>query len=65
MHSFARHHGDELFVIDLTIAIDVGLANHLVRFLVRNLLAQVGHHVAQLGRADVTVLVSVKYPAGE
>ena len=61
--SLARHHGDELLVVDLAIAVDVGLTNHLVHFLVRKLLAQVGHHVAQLGRADVTVPVFVKYPA--
>jgi len=28
------HHGDEFFVIDLAIAIDVGLANHFVHLLI-------------------------------
>lgn len=34
----------------LAVAVDVGLADHLVDLLVRELLAEVGHHVAQLGK---------------
>ena len=32
----------------LSIAINVSLANHLINLLISQLLAQVGHHVAQL-----------------
>ena len=62
MSSLAGHHGDEFFVVDLAVAVDIGFADHLVHFLVRQLLAQVGHHVTQLGRADVPVPVFVEYP---
>ena len=34
-----HHHLDELLVVDLAIAVNVGLADHLVDFLVRELLA--------------------------
>ena len=61
--SLARHHGDKLLVVDLAVAVDVGLPNHLVHFLVSQLLAQVGHHVTQLSRADVTVPVLVEDPS--
>lgn len=49
------------FVVDLTVAINVGLADHLVDLLVRQLLAQVRHDVAQLGGRDETVAVLVEY----
>ena len=54
-----HHHVDELVIVDLPVTVDVCLADHLVDLLVRQLLAEVRHDVAQLGRGDeaVTVLV--------
>ena len=42
-------------------AVDVSFADHLVDFLVGQLLAQVCHDVTKLGRRDVAVSVLVKY----
>lgn len=61
---FAGHHRDEFLVVDLSVAVDVCFSDHLVDFLVRQLLAEVGHDVAQLGRGDVPVAVLVEYSAG-
>lgn len=44
-------------VVDLTVAVDVGFADHFVHLLVSELLAQVCHDVPQLGRTDVAVTV--------
>ncbi len=59
-----RCHLLRTFVVDLPVAVDVGLADHLVHFLVSQLLAQVRHHVPQLGRRDEAVPVLVEHPAG-
>lgn len=56
-----RPRAELTFVVDLAVAVDVGLANHLVDLLVRQLLAQVGHHVAQLGGRNEAVAVLVEY----
>ena len=48
------------FVVDLTVAVDVGFSDHLVNLLVSQLLAQVGHHVSELGGRDKTVAVLKK-----
>ena len=58
--SLGHHHADELLVVDVTVAIDVSLADHLVDLLVRELLTQVGHDVTQLGGGDETVAVAVE-----
>jgi len=55
-----HHHLDELLVVDLPVTIDVSLADHLVDLLVRELLAQVGHDVTELGGGDETVTVLVE-----
>jgi hypothetical protein len=49
------------FIVDLTVSVDVCLPDHLVHLLVGQLLAQVGHHVTQLGRRDETVAVLQKH----
>jgi len=38
-HLLASHHGDKLLVVDLSVAVDVGLPDHLVDLLVCQLLA--------------------------
>eukprot|EP00413_Alexandrium_margalefii_P011874 CAMPEP_0204533936 /NCGR_PEP_ID=MMETSP0661-20131031/12586_1 /ASSEMBLY_ACC=CAM_ASM_000606 /TAXON_ID=109239 /ORGANISM="Alexandrium margalefi, Strain AMGDE01CS-322" /LENGTH=124 /DNA_ID=CAMNT_0051540357 /DNA_START=83 /DNA_END=454 /DNA_ORIENTATION=+ len=58
--SLRHHHLDELLVVDLPVAVDVRLADHLVDLLVRELLAQVRHDVAKLGRTDEAVAVAVE-----
>lgn len=44
-------------VVDLTVAVNVGFADHFVHLLVGELLAQVCHDVPQLGCTDVAVAV--------
>ena len=56
----ARGAGVLTLVIDLSVAVDVGLADHLVDLLVGELLAEVGHDVAQLGRGYEPVAVLVE-----
>lgn len=43
------------FIIDLAVSINVRLSDHLIYFLVRQLLPQVRHDVTQLGSTDVAV----------
>ena len=46
--SSGHHHSHELFVVDMSISIDVCLADHFVDLLVCEFFYQVGHHVSQL-----------------
>ena len=59
-HSLGHHALDELLVVDLPVAVDVGLADHLADLLVGEPLPDVGHHVAELGGGDEAVLVLVE-----
>jgi len=52
------------FVIDLTVTIDISLTDHLVDLLVCEFLAQICHHVTQLGRRDEAVAVLVEHSEG-
>jgi len=61
---FRGHHRDELFVVDLTVAVNVGLPDHLVDLLISQLLSQVGHDVPQLGGGDEAVAVLVEDTEG-
>ena len=45
------------FVVDLPVSIDVCFSDHLVHFLVGQLLSQVCHDVAQLCGADVSIAI--------
>mmetsp|Transcript_7993 Transcript_7993/g.18713 ORF Transcript_7993/g.18713 Transcript_7993/m.18713 type:complete len:210 (+) Transcript_7993:141-770(+) len=56
-----HHDLDELLVVDLTIAVNVCLAEHLIDFLVGELLAEVCHDVAELGRRDEAVAILVEH----
>merc|ERR1712118_522897 len=58
--SLGHHHLDKLLVIDLTIAIYVGLTNHLIDFLISELLTEVGHHMPQLCGTDESVAMTVE-----
>lgn len=43
------------FIVDLSVSVNVGLADHLVHLLVCELLPEVGHDMPQLCRTDVAV----------
>jgi len=58
--SLAHHHCNEFFVVDLTVAVNVGLPDHFIDLLVCELLAEVGHDVPQLGGRDEPVAVLVE-----
>merc|ERR1711918_38191 len=59
--SLGHHHLHELLVVDLPIAIDVRLPDHLVDLLIRELLAEVRHHVTKLSRADEAVAIAIEH----
>jgi hypothetical protein len=50
------------FVVNLTIAVQVGLFDHIVDLLLRQPLPQAGHHVAQFVRRYQAVVVLVEDP---
>lgn len=58
--STSHHHADEFVIVDVSISVDVGLPDHLVHFLLRQLLPQVRHHVPQLRRRNQPVSVPVE-----
>merc|ERR1719510_2486784 len=58
--SLGHHHLDELLVVDLAIPVDVCLADHLIHLLICELLPEIGHHVAELGRTDEAVAIAIK-----
>merc|ERR1711879_680753 len=60
----SHHDLDELFIVDLAITVNVGLAEHLVNLLISQLLTKVGHDVAQLGSGDKAIAVLVKHAEG-
>lgn len=43
-----NHHSDELFVVDLTISINIGFTDHLIHLLISELLPKVRHDMPQL-----------------
>merc|ERR1719329_2070341 len=56
--SLCHHHLHKLLVVDLTI--NICLTDHLVDLLVSQLLAQVGHDMAQFCCADETIAITIK-----
>eukprot|EP00958_Prasinococcus_capsulatus_P022876 scaffold3289_cov362-Prasinococcus_capsulatus_cf.AAC.2 len=48
--TYRHHHLHKLLVVNLPVAIHISFADHLVHLLVRKLLAQVRHDVAELHR---------------
>ena len=49
------------FVVDESVSVDVGLADHLLDLVVAELLAECHHHLPQLARRDVPVAVLVEH----
>merc|ERR1711997_618563 len=64
LSSLRHHHLDELFVIDLSVTIDVRLADHLIHLFISKFLAKVCHDVAQLCRADEAITIAIKHLEG-
>merc|ERR1712187_1054555 len=60
MLSLRHHHLDKLFIVDLTITIDVRFPNHFINFLICQFLTKVRHHMTELGSTDETVAVTIK-----
>mmetsp|Transcript_35126 Transcript_35126/g.78178 ORF Transcript_35126/g.78178 Transcript_35126/m.78178 type:complete len:206 (+) Transcript_35126:571-1188(+) len=56
-----KHHVDKLLVVDLTITINIGLADHLLHLFLGELLAQVGHHMPQLSSRDEAVSILIEH----
>ena len=55
-------HFRELCVVDLAVVVGVRFGDHLLDFVVRELLPEVHHAVLELGLADVAVAVAVEHP---
>ena len=45
------------FIVDLTISINVCFSDHLIHFLISQLLSKVCHHMAQLSSTDVPIAI--------
>ncbi len=76
VHSlFGGHHLDELLIVDLSITINVSLADHLINLknvkidaqksikrylLIGKLLAKVGHDMSELSSADEAIAVLIE-----
>merc|ERR1719198_1341072 len=58
--SLGHHHLHEFLVVDLPIAINISLTDHLVDFLIGELLTQVGHNVTQFSRTDEAIAITIK-----
>merc|ERR1719310_2313866 len=60
INSLGHHHFDELLVVDLSISINVGFANHFIDLFIGKLLAKVGHHMPQLRSTDKSVTIAIE-----
>merc|ERR1711948_200056 len=58
--SLCHHHFHELFVINLTVAINISFPDHFINFFIGQLFAKICHHMAQLGRANEAVAIPVE-----
>ncbi|KAL8172218.1 hypothetical protein V2J09_024022 [Rumex salicifolius] len=54
--SLGHHDLDKLIIIDLAITIHISLPDHLINFLICELLAQVGHHMTEFSSRDESIL---------
>merc|ERR1719189_1223662 len=57
--SLGHHHLYELFIVDLSITVNVGLADHLI-----NLLIKVGHDMTKLRSTDEAVAIAIEHLEG-
>jgi hypothetical protein len=56
----SHHHLRELLVVDLAIAVNIGLTNELIHLLVSDHFTEVGHDVPQLCSRDEAVAILVE-----
>merc|ERR1719203_70710 len=59
--SLGHHHLDELFVVDLPIAVDISLADHLVHLLIGELFPEIGHDMAKLCCTDEAIAIAIEH----
>merc|ERR1712170_63279 len=64
MKLLGHHHLNELLVVNLAIAINISLSDHLIDLLVRKLLTEVSHDVSELGSRDESVAILVEHLKG-
>merc|ERR1719510_1642986 len=55
-----HHHFNKFLIVDLTVTINVCLPDHFIDFLIRELLTEIGHDVAQLSSTDETIAIAVE-----
>merc|ERR1719162_2253091 len=55
-----HHHLHELLIVDLAITINVRLTNHFINLLIRELLSEICHDVAQLCGTDEAVAIAIE-----
>ena len=58
--SLSHHHSDELFVVDVTITINISLSDHLIDFLISQFLTKGGHDLSELSGGDELVSISIE-----
>merc|ERR1719444_193145 len=58
--SLRHHHFHKLLIVDLSVTINISLADHFVNFLICKLLTQVGHHMTELSCANETVAIAIE-----
>merc|ERR1719152_535184 len=58
--SVGHHHSDELFVVDLSITVDISFSDHLIDFFVSQFLTEGGHDLSKLSGGDKLVSISVE-----
>ena len=58
--SLAGHHGEELLVVDLAVAINIDVRDDLIDFVVVELFAQIAEHMAEFVRWNETVAILEK-----
>uniref|UniRef100_A0A2P2LAT0 Calmodulin n=1 Tax=Rhizophora mucronata TaxID=61149 RepID=A0A2P2LAT0_RHIMU len=60
--SLGHHDFDKLFIVDLPITIHISLTDHLINFLISQLLPKICHDMTELSSGDEAILVLVKNP---
>ena len=58
--SLSHHHSDELFVVDVTITVEIRLTDHLSDILVGELLTKGDHGVSKLSGWDKTIAITIE-----
>uniref|UniRef100_A0A2P2LAZ9 Calmodulin n=1 Tax=Rhizophora mucronata TaxID=61149 RepID=A0A2P2LAZ9_RHIMU len=62
--SLGHHDFHKLFIVDLPITIHIGLTDHLIDFLICQLLPKICHDMPELSSRDEAILVLVEHSEG-